>query len=42
MRGTDAWSCVELNSASRTWYQWWLDCENKHYNTGGDFGGGLF
>jgi len=24
MRGTDAWSCVELNSASRTWYQWWL------------------
>ena len=25
-----------------TWYQWWLDCEYKHYNTGGDFGGGLF
>ena len=27
---------------TQTWYQWWLDCEYKHYNTGGDFGGGLF
>jgi len=45
MRGTDAGSlCLEVNARR---YEEGSgisgdDCEHKHYNTGGDFGGGLF